>query len=279
VNTKINDVLTALDKKSYLRLKLFQLFAIDSIDGMRFIYNFVDKSRRPYVGWFYSWFMSKYYKYVHTGAVKLPIADIEAFLMNASHVSVGPCPCRLIFDKGSCDAPIFTCMRVNYFSETMMDLQDMVNRWREKNGKKPKQYSKELTKEEAIALVRYAYHKHNLTLSLESCVTPYQNNICMCCADCCIEFNMRYKYGLDVCKSGPYLPELSPATCTSCGKCADRCQVHAITMDESHPSVDPGICLGCGQCATICDTNSLAMKVDPKRMPSYKEPGWSGSCS
>ncbi len=273
MNTKINEVLTSLDKKSYLRMKLFQLFAINSIDGMKFYYHMGEKAQQPVIGRFYAKLMSTYYKYVHTNAIKLPLADIEEFIMGASQLSVGPCPCRLIFDEGTCEAPIFTCIRVNYFSETVMGLQDMVNQIRKKKGLKPKKFSKALTKEEAIALVRHGYKKQNLVLSLESCVSPYQNNICMCCPDCCIEFNLRYKFGLNVCKSGPYFPEFYTETCTLCGQCADRCPVNAISLSHDKPSIDPGICLGCGQCAYACETNSLVMKVDSQRIPEYKEPG------
>ena len=117
METRINDVLTLLDKKSYLRLKLFQLFAINSIDGMKFYYHMGQKAQQPIIGALYNKIMSVYYKHVHTSAIKLPLADIEEFIKGASHLSVGPCPCRLIFDEDTCEAPIYTCIRVNYFSE------------------------------------------------------------------------------------------------------------------------------------------------------------------
>ena len=272
MKTKINDVLTLLDKKSYLRHKLFQLFAINSIEGMKFYYHMGEKAQTPVTGKFYGKLMSTYYKYVHTNSIKLPLKDIEDFIAGASHLSVGPCPCRLIFDKKTCTAPIYTCIRVNYFSETVSGLQDMVNRVRKKKGLKPKNQGKELTKDEAIKIVQHAYQK-NLVLSLESCIQPYQNNICACCPDCCIELNLRYKFGLDVCKSGPYFPVFSPDTCTGCGQCAARCPVEAITMCDGKPSFDSKTCLGCGHCADACDTHSVLLKVEPDRVPRYKEPG------
>lgn len=33
IKTKVNDVVTILDDKSFLRMNLFRLFAINSIDG------------------------------------------------------------------------------------------------------------------------------------------------------------------------------------------------------------------------------------------------------
>jgi|GEM_PF-2113092 len=271
-STPINEVITLLDKKSYLRHKLFQLFAINSIEGMKFYYHMGEKAQHPIFGKFYKRLMETYYKYVHTSALKLPLKDMEAFIQGADHLSVGPCPCRLIFDREACEAPIFTCIRVNYFSQTVTGLQDMVNEAREKKGLKPKKMGKELTRDQAVELVRHAY-KQNLVLSLESCIQPYQNNICACCPDCCIELNLRYKFGLDVCKSGPYFPVLSPDTCTGCGECEDRCPVDAITMDGGKPLVSPETCLGCGHCADVCTTDSMVLEIKPERVPDYQEPG------
>jgi formate hydrogenlyase subunit 6/NADH:ubiquinone oxidoreductase subunit I len=272
MKSRINEVLTLLDKKSYLRKKLFQLFAINSIEGMKFYYYMGEMSQKPYIGWFYAKLMNTYYKYVHTNSVKLPLKDIEAFIKGASHLSVGPCPCRLIFDNNDCDAPIYTCMRVNYFSETITELQDMVDNYRKKKGKKPQKTGKTLTKEEAISLVRHA-HDQNLILSLESCVQPYQNNICMCCTDCCIELQMRYKFGLDVSKPGPYIPVFSAESCTGCGLCSKRCPLKAITFIDNQPSVNLEQCLGCGQCEGACSTQSISMEVVPERVSKFKEPG------
>lgn len=270
---EISEVLTLLDEKSYLRNTLFKLFAINSIEGMKFYYHMGEKSRTPVFGRFYARLMSTYYKYVHTSAIKLPLQDVEAFIRKSSHLSVGPCPCRVIFDKEGCTAPIYTCIRVNYFSETISGLQDMVNRERVKKGRKPKETGKVLTRNEAVALVRQAYRENGLVLSLESCVQPYQNNICACCPDCCIELNLRYKFGLDVCRSGPYYPVFSPEVCTGCGQCAERCPVNALALEDGRPVLDLDTCLGCGQCTEACGTEAVSLKVDPARIPRYDRPG------
>lgn len=270
--TKINDLLTLLEKKSYLRLKLFQIFAINSIDGMSFYYSMGKKGQQPVWGIFYKKLMNSYYKYVHTNAIKLPLKDIEEVINRADHLSVGPCPCRLIFDKDECEAPIYSCVKVNYFSETAMEMQEMANKMREAKGRKPHPQSKELTKAEAMELMRHA-QKHNLVYSLESCISPYQNNICTCCADCCIELNLRYKFGLDVSRSGPYIPVFALDNCVGCSNCETRCPVNAINMIDEKPSVDLKTCLGCGICEDACEMNSVSLVIDPKRVPNYEEPG------
>lgn len=269
---KINDVVTLLDKKSYLHSILFKKFAIESIDGMEFYYRFGEKSQLPYIGIFYKVMMTAYYKYVHTSSIKLPLKDIIAVIEKAHSFSVGPCPCRIILHHDECDAPLYTCLRINYFSEFAVELQDKVNKARIAKGRKPNYQSKELTKTEAIELMRHA-HKHNLIFSLESCISPYQNNICTCCTDCCIELQQRYKFGLDVSPGGPYIPVVNEEICTGCGKCAARCPLKCITMVDKKPKIDFKKCLGCGHCEDACAFDAIQMEVEPSRIPKYKEPG------
>ncbi len=271
--TKINDVITLLDNKSFLRMNLFRLFAINSIDGMAFYYHMGEMGQLPVIGGFFKKLMASYYKYVHTSAVKLPLKDIEEVINSASHVSVGPCPCRIIFDKNKCDAPIYTCLKINHFSRVTTGMQKLASKLNKERGLKlGNEHSKVLTKEEAIEIMRNA-RKHDLVFSLESCIQPYQNNICACCTDCCIELNLRYKFGLDVSPGGPYIPVFSQDSCTGCGICEKRCPVQAISLSEKKPSVDLKKCLGCGICAEVCGKASISMTIEPSRIPAAIEPG------
>lgn len=269
----INDVVVLRDNKSFLRKNLFRMFAINSIDGMEFYYFMGEMAQLPIIGKAANKIMTAYYKHVHTNAVKLPLKDIEEVINGCDHVSVGPCPCRIIFDKNDCDAPIYTCLKINYFSKFTSAMQKLANRLSEERGMQVgNKKSKDLTKEEAIELMRNA-RKHDLIFSLESCIQPYQNNICACCPDCCIEMSMRYKFGLDVCPGGPYVPVFEHETCVNCGECASRCPVKAISMGNSGPDVDLKQCLGCGICAEICQADSISMKMESDRIIKTSEPG------
>ena len=72
---------------------------------MKFYYHMGEIAQKPFTGRFYRKLMSTYYRYVHTSAIKLPLKDIEEFIKGSSHLSVRPCPCRLIFDNETCQAP------------------------------------------------------------------------------------------------------------------------------------------------------------------------------
>lgn len=269
----INDAVVLRDSKSYLRQNLFKLFAINSIDGMKFYYFMGEMAQVPIIGKAAAKMMEAYYKHVHTNAVKLPLKDIEEVIHSCDHVSVGPCPCRIIFDKNDCDAPIFTCLKINYFSKFTSAMQKIANRLYEERGMQVgNRKSKVLTKEEAIELIRNS-RKHDLIISLESCINPYQNNICLCCTDCCIELNLRYKFGLDVSPGGPYIPVFNQKSCVNCGECVSRCPVKAITMEGGGPKANPQQCLGCGICAEICASESISMRIEESRIIKTTEPG------
>lgn len=271
--TKVNDVVTLLDNKSFLRMNLFRLFAINSIDGMAFYYHMGEMGQIPVIGGLFRKLMASYYKCVHTSAVKLPLKDIEEVINSAQHVSVGPCPCRIIFDKNKCDAPIYTCLKINHFSRVTAGMQKLASKLNKERGLKlGNEHSRVLTKEEAIEIMRNA-RKHDLVFSLESCIQPYQNNICACCTDCCIELTLRYKFGLDVSPGGPYIPVFRMDTCSGCGICEKRCPVQAISLEERKPSVDLKKCLGCGICAEVCGKESISMTIEPSRIPAAIELG------
>ena len=46
---------------------------------------------------------------------------------------------------------------------------------------------------------------------------------------------------------------INPDACKSCGACAKKCPVHAITGEKKKPYViDPTICIRCGSCRNAC---------------------------
>jgi ferredoxin len=48
-------------------------------------------------------------------------------------------------------------------------------------------------------------------------------------------------------------------TCTTCGTCVDRCNVHAIKIDNERTVISREKCIGCGLCASSCPTGSITM--------------------
>ena len=57
--------------------------------------------------------------------------------------------------------------------------------------------------------------------------------------------------------------------CISCGACAERCPMFAITMDDEQGPVVDGKCIKCGQCGTVCpvEARKLTVREDAAELP------------
>lgn len=66
-------------------------------------------------------------------------------------------------------------------------------------------------------------------------------------------------------------PELffDAGKCTGCGKCAEVCPNHAITIHDGRSCTDRTVCDGNGQCVTVCPSGArdiMGSKEDPDRI-------------
>jgi heterodisulfide reductase subunit A-like polyferredoxin len=53
--------------------------------------------------------------------------------------------------------------------------------------------------------------------------------------------------------------KLNADVCTGCGICEERCQFHAISVDEV-AAVDGDKCFGCGNCVITCPDDALILE-------------------
>ncbi len=200
----------------------------------------------------------------------------KSLIEESDHVSVGPCPCRILYaEENNCEDPLYTCFKINHFSKFTAAVQKHADKLNDEKGLQlGNKDTKVLTKSEAIKILRND-RKRDMIISLESCIQLYQNNICLCCTDCCIELNMRYKYGMNVSPKGPYTPGFDNNTCTDCGDCVKRCPVNAIkpTEKDNPLSLDLTKCMGCGICAENCPSDAISLSEDLSSLPSMKRPG------
>lgn len=248
---------TIFDSRSYIRNDFLKKWFPNSVDGIRYYAMMGEMSQKQLIGNHIKKALYLYYRYIHTNSIILPLKDIEEIIWNASDIDVDPCPCRLSEAVDACDAPLYTCMRINNSAKIRKEQKD----------------SKGLTKEEAIEIARNA-NKHGLVMSLESCIQPYQNNICMCCTDCCIAMKSRYHYNIPIYHSGPYLPEFDVKRCVECGMCVEHCPVHALSEKENYIDLNLDDCFGCGLCCDACPQNAITMVKKSKRVRVDQEPNF-----
>jgi MinD superfamily P-loop ATPase len=53
------------------------------------------------------------------------------------------------------------------------------------------------------------------------------------------------------------IPSIDESKCTSCGKCAEVCEYHAIVVLGKKVLVFPQLCHGCGSCTLVCPTKAI----------------------
>ena len=56
-----------------------------------------------------------------------------------------------------------------------------------------------------------------------------------------------------------YYAGVNQESCSGCETCVDRCQVHAIQMEDDQASVMKEKCIGCGLCISSCPTGALSL--------------------
>ena len=88
--------------------------------------------------------------------------------------------------------------------------------------------------------------------------------ICNCCGCCCKVLRAINEQQVFATHPSNFIPSIELESCISCGICADKCQIHAITMTEQPkgmevPILNDASCIGCGACSASCPTGSLSM--------------------
>ncbi|MDX9954363.1 MAG: ATP-binding protein [Anaerolineae bacterium] len=61
---------------------------------------------------------------------------------------------------------------------------------------------------------------------------------------------------------GQWVPVVNPAVCTGCGRCAEVCEYHAITVVGKQVFIFPELCHGCGSCSRQCPVGALHEDLD-----------------
>ncbi len=56
---------------------------------------------------------------------------------------------------------------------------------------------------------------------------------------------------------GVLIPQVDFDKCTTCGRCAEVCQYHAIAVVGAHVLVFPELCHGCGSCTLNCPAGAI----------------------
>jgi ferredoxin len=164
----------------------------------------------------------------------LPYDDVRVILGKATSFRVETCVCRLQQDElgtRRCDFPLEACLWFSY-----AESED------EASG---------ISHEEALALLDEA-ERVGLVHTVSN-VASGIGYVCNCCGCCCGLLRGINEWGIEhSVAQANYFAEIDPLTCTACGTCIERCQVHAIRDEDGVSIVDREHCIGCGLCVTGC---------------------------
>ena len=248
------DGITLYDSDARFRANFLKKHLKNTVDVVRFSYMMGQLAVKPVIGPMIRKSLELHYRYIHTNSVVVPIEVAKDIIRNTTDIAVSPCVCRTV--RGNCDNPINTCFGLNFYGQL-----------KKKAGERP------VSIEECLAVAEMA-HERNLIAVIESCVQPYQDNLCFCCPCCCMPLTLKTRFHVPfVNYNGPYLPEFDETQCVHCQKCVKACPVGALRFDENgHHVIDLDKCLGCGICESNCPKHIGKMVYTESRVQKVTEP-------
>jgi Na+-translocating ferredoxin:NAD+ oxidoreductase subunit B len=171
-----------------------------------------------------------------------PYEAAEAIINAQSKIVVADCICRKeqkLIGKG-CDKPMEVCLSFGSGAY-----------YYEKNG-----LGRSIDKAEALDILKAGV---DAGLVLQPGNQQRPTNICMCCGCCCgILKNMKTLDKPALAVHTNYFAQVDAEACIACEACVDRCQMDAISVDET-ARVDLDRCIGCGLCVTDCPTEAMRL--------------------
>ncbi len=183
-----------------------------------------------------------------------PYDDIDAHFARHERFGVSDCVCRLERNLlgSQCSKPVKRCGFVGLPPHT--PLSEHV-----------------LDREQALKLFAQLEDEGHVHTGFYGFImgaeTPQFVGCCNCCGDCCGILRGINEWGS---AEGPqrsnYRAVLKTESCIACGDCVERCQVHAITLNEEGiAKINRDKCIGCGLCVVKCSGDAIELiPVSPK---------------
>ncbi len=170
----------------------------------------------------------------------------EQMIMTAKSWGIRECICKKqqrLLDR-PCRFPTSVCIVLAPQSEHAFDNDEL---------------TRSVTREEALAVLRHAEEAGLIHCSMN--IQKGHTYICNCCTCCCGVLRGLTAFGQPyaVVKSD-YEAHVERETCVGCGACVERCQLHALSLEDGVCQVTLSRCIGCGVCTLACTEGALTLR-------------------
>ncbi len=183
----------------------------------------------------------------------------KIILQEPHYIAVMDCPCRLRREDGC--KPVDVCIAVGRMTAQF---------WLE-HGRK--YHARRITQDEALAIIRDARGRGNITTAWFKVATGGRTGVICCCCTCCCGglYGMRLvremKGGEDLSNmiASGYSVIHDAEACDACGTCAQTCFFEAVVIEGGHVVQSAELCMGCGLCVEACPAGARSLKPDAER--------------
>jgi Na+-translocating ferredoxin:NAD+ oxidoreductase subunit B len=175
----------------------------------------------------------------------LPYDDVRAILLSSKSFNVRDCVCRVQQDHigRECSFPTKMCLSFSDYERSPRP--------------------DDISQAEALAILNQA-EEIGLVHTVSN-VMKGVGYVCNCCGCCCGILRGITDWGIENSVAfANYFAVIDPITCTGCGTCITRCQVHAISELNGISVVARSRCIGCGLCVSGCPSHAATLQLKPE---------------
>jgi len=183
-------------------------------------------------------------KHISARQQALPYQQVSAIIDSAKSFAVNECICnksKRLLGEG-CDKPKEICMGLSRVPGVFTN-----HPW-----------GRPISRKEAYDILRLAEEQG--LVHLTSNVQTDHMFICNCCSCCCPVLDTLKSMATSEHVNASFFAEIDPDVCSGCGICADeRCQIHAIDMENQTYRMLRHRCIGCGLCVSTCPEDAIRL--------------------
>ncbi|NHJ25561.1 MAG: 4Fe-4S dicluster domain-containing protein [Candidatus Lokiarchaeota archaeon] len=187
----------------------------------------------------------------------LPFHEASKIIDQQDIISISECPCKLeralLGNTCKTASDRFRCLHFGNFGRYFIEHN----------------LGKSISKDEAKRILQEAEEEGLIhkTFHDDFDFDKKENSICNCCKCCCILFQSYYRGIFAFHTLTSYITKRDESKCVSCGICAEKCPIEAISLIDGIVHDDVHKCIGCGVCVHHCPEDARSLeRTEPREI-------------